>query len=179
MTVARKFEHPFDFSNYAKLIFSANEIPRMKDKTGAVLDRMIIIPFDAVFTADSPDYDPFIREKLLSESSLEYCIQLGVLALKRVLSRQRFTESEAVAEKLKEYEISNDNVLMFLNEVEYEDVENQTTEQVYYNYKKYCTDNGLDSVSKPMFSKRVNQKFGLVTKAKRIDGKLIRLYMKE
>ena len=29
----RKFEHPFSFRNYAKLIFSANEIRESDDKT--------------------------------------------------------------------------------------------------------------------------------------------------
>lgn len=35
----RKGQDPFDFSSYAKLLFSANSMPRIRDKTGAVLDR--------------------------------------------------------------------------------------------------------------------------------------------
>lgn len=35
---------------YVKLLFSANNIPRMKDKTGAVLRRLVIIPFNAKFS---------------------------------------------------------------------------------------------------------------------------------
>ena len=33
----------------SKFLFSANNIPRIKDRTGAVLDRLIIIPFNAQF----------------------------------------------------------------------------------------------------------------------------------
>lgn len=51
-----KGENPFEFAPYAKLLFSANDIPRTKDKTGAVLRRMVIIPFNAVFSKDDPDY---------------------------------------------------------------------------------------------------------------------------
>ena len=44
-----------NFSPYAMHIYSANDIPRMKDKTGAVLRRLVIIPLNGKFTADSPD----------------------------------------------------------------------------------------------------------------------------
>ena len=45
----KKGQDPFEFNPYIKLLFSANDIPRMKDKTGAVLRRLTIIPFNARF----------------------------------------------------------------------------------------------------------------------------------
>ena len=47
VNVERKGQDPFEFNNYAKFLFSANNIPRMKDKTGAVQRRLVIVPFDA------------------------------------------------------------------------------------------------------------------------------------
>ena len=44
----RKGQDPFEFNPFIKLLFSANDIPRMKDKTGAVLRRLVIIPFVVV-----------------------------------------------------------------------------------------------------------------------------------
>lgn len=44
IVVERKGQDPFTLYNYAKPIFSANNIPRIKDKTGAVLDRLVIVP---------------------------------------------------------------------------------------------------------------------------------------
>ena len=58
LNAERKGQDPFDFNNYAKLLFSANNMPRIKDKSRAVIDRLIIVPFDAVFSKDDPDYDP-------------------------------------------------------------------------------------------------------------------------
>lgn len=61
----RKGQDPFEFNPYVKLLFSANDIPRMKDKTGAVLRRLVIIPFNARFTKYlpsgeiDPDYNPY------------------------------------------------------------------------------------------------------------------------
>lgn len=45
-------------------IYSANDIPRMKDRTGAMQRRLLLIPLNGKFTADSSDYDPAIRYKL-------------------------------------------------------------------------------------------------------------------
>ena len=63
----RKGQDPFEFNPYIKLLFSANDIPRMKDKTGAVLRRLVIIPFNAHFTSDLPDYDPEIKKEAASK----------------------------------------------------------------------------------------------------------------
>ena len=42
-------------------------MPHIKDKTGAVKDRMILIPFEATFEPGSEGYDPFIKHKLMQE----------------------------------------------------------------------------------------------------------------
>ena len=41
-----KGKDPFEFEPYAKFIFSANSLPRVKDSTGAVISRLILIPFN-------------------------------------------------------------------------------------------------------------------------------------
>ena len=69
--VQRKGERPFEFNNHAKMLFSANNIPRIKDKTGAVLRRLLIVPFDARFSADDPDYDSAITYKLQAQEVME------------------------------------------------------------------------------------------------------------
>jgi putative DNA primase/helicase len=53
----------------------------MRDRTQAVLDRMIIIPFNASFNKSDPDYDPFISDKLKSREAIEYLIRVGIEGL--------------------------------------------------------------------------------------------------
>ena len=84
MNVERKGQDPFEFNNYSKFLFSANVIPRMKDKTGAVQRRLVIVPFDAKFTPNDADFHPFIKDALCEQSSMEYLILLGLKALRRV-----------------------------------------------------------------------------------------------
>ena len=62
--VQRKGERPFEFNNYAKLLFSANEIPKIKDRGGAIQRRLVIIPFLAHFTKQDPDFRPYIKYEL-------------------------------------------------------------------------------------------------------------------
>lgn len=71
-----------NFTPYATHIFSANDIPRMKDRTGAMLRRMLIVPFNGNFTADTPGYDPEIRYKLGTAECMEYFIQCALKTIK-------------------------------------------------------------------------------------------------
>ncbi len=90
LNVERKGKDPFDFTNYAKLIFSANEMPRINDYTDGLGRRLQIVPFKAKFSVDDDDYDPFITDKLLSDESMHYVLNLALNALKRLLNNKKF-----------------------------------------------------------------------------------------
>lgn len=177
--VQNKGEKPFEFNNYAKFLFSANNIPRIKDKTGAVLRRLIIVPFNASFSKDDPDYDDHIIYKLQEQDVMEYLIVLGLSALKRVLTNG-FTESAKVQEQLKEYEETNNPILGFFEEVEFEgfQIENEQSDKVFKRYKEYCLANNFNPMSKAEFSKQLCRKLNMTTKTKKISGKVFRIYVK-
>ena len=177
--VQNKGEKPFDFNNYAKFLFSANNIPRIKDKTGAVLRRLIIVPFNASFSKDDPDYDDHITYKLQEQEVMEYMIVLGLAALKRVLNGG-FTESAKVQEQLKEYEETNNPILGFFEEVEFEgfQIENEQSDKVFKRYKEYCLANNFNPMSKAEFSKQLCRKLNMTTKTKKVGGKVFRIYVK-
>ena len=170
-----KGQKEFFFKPYCKLLFSANNIPRIKDKSGAVLDRLVIIPFDARFSKDDPDFDPYIKYKLIQEEPLEYLIQLGIKGLKRVLENQAFTESERVKKSLKEYQETNNPILLFFKE----DVKivNEPTNEVYKKYNEFCLANSFTPMSNIEFSKQVKKHFGLDIKTKSINGKKYRIFI--
>ena len=177
----KKFEKPFDFNPFCKLLFSANSIPRMGKSRGneAIIDRLIIIPFNARFSPDDPDFDPYIKYKLRSEESLEYLIQLGIAGLKRVLAARRFTISESVQRELEEYEETNDPVLGYLKEISLDDVLNESTAEVYKKYNEYCIRENYTPLSNREFGKKINKYFNLETKVSKIQGKSVRIYMQK
>ncbi len=171
----RKGQDPFEFNPYVKITFSANEIPKMRDKTGAVIRRLVIIPCDARFTKDDPDYEPFIKYKLIEESSLEYLIKIGIDGLKRVLDNYSFTESNRVVNALKDYELENDNFLQFIDDITVDDVENKTSQEVYLRYTSSLT-GSQSALNKFSFSKRICKEFGLKTTQKKIDGRVYSVF---
>ena len=175
ITVERKGLDPFDFSNYAKLLFSANEIPRIKDKSGAVVSRLVIIPFDARFSPDDADYDPYIKYKLIQEEPLQYLINLGIAGLKRVLKNRQFTASNRVSKALEEYEEANNPILLFFkSDVQ---IENEPTNVVYRKYTEFCLANSFTPMSNIEFSKQVKKHLRLESVQRKVNGKVIRFFI--
>ena len=179
VNVEKKGQDPFEFNNYSKFIFSANQIPRIKDRTGAVQRRLIIIPFNASFSKDDPDFDPYIKHKLLKKSSLEYLIKLGVDGLKRVLKNKSFTKSKKVQKELEEYEKNNNPILLFFDEIDKEEIINESVPDVYRMYTVFCSENNFSPFSKIEFGRNVSSYYGLINKAKRINGKVIKVWMED
>lgn len=176
VNVERKGENPFDLKNYSKFLFSANNIPRIKDKSGAVISRLVIIPFNARFTKDDPDYDPYIKYKLRTESAMEYLINLGLEGLKRVLTNYAFTESESVVNAIAEYEESNNPILIFFKEIDRGDIINKSTRDLYSRYRLFCAENNFNPMSNVEFSKAVKKRFDVEIKDKKISGKKYRVF---
>ena len=175
----RKGQDPFEFNPFIKLLFSANDIPRMKDKTGAVLRRLVIIPFNATFSKDDPDYEPFIKYKLTQEEPIEYFIRLGVEGLKRVIINNGFTKSDKVQNQLDEYEEENNPILAFINDTGVDRIENEPTADVYKRYQVFCADNSMQPMSNIVFSKQINKRLGFRVIQKKLNNKNCKIFVAE
>ncbi|MFR4964024.1 MAG: phage/plasmid primase, P4 family [Streptococcus sp.] len=175
----RKGQDPFEFNPFIKLLFSANDIPRMKDKTGAVLRRLVIIPFNATFGKDDPDYDPFIKYKLIQKESIEYLIRVGVEGLKRVIINDGFTKSTKVQNQLNEYEEENNPIIAFIADCGVDMIENEPTNEVYKRYQVFCADNSMTPMSNIVFSKQINKRLGLEVSIVKLNGQTRRVFKKQ
>lgn len=178
----RKGQDPFEFNPYVKLLFSANDIPRMKDKTGAVLNRLVIIPFNARFTKYlpsgeiDPDYNPKIRYELVEQSSVEYLIRLGVEGLKRVIENQGFSKSDATEQMAEEYDLMNNPIKGFFAEQDEGYIFRETVQDIFTRYQLYCNDCGIKPETKISFGKTVAEMFQVESKNTRVNGKQVRFY---
>lgn len=173
VNVERKGKDPFEFNNYAKLIFSANKMPRINDTSNGLMRRLILIPFHAVFSKNDVDFDPFIKDKLLTDSAMEYLLKIGVDGLKRVLTKG-FTESKAAIKEKKEYELINNPILAFIKEGH--KIENEPVNSVYLKYSLWCYESGLRPSSNVELGREICKR-GYDSKVKRINGKPIRIYV--
>lgn len=175
----RKGQDPFEFEPYTKLIASANDIPRMKDKTGAVLRRLVIIPFNATFSKNDPDFNPWIKYDLIQQQPIEYLIKIGLEGLKRVIENNGFTKSEKVQRQLDGYEEENNPIIGFLSQCEPDEIENEPTPEVYRRYQVFCAENSLQPMGNVVFTKQICKRLKLRVMDTRIDGKKTRIYVKD
>lgn len=178
INVERKGKDPFDFNPYCKLIFSANTIPRIRDTTGAVMSRLCIIPFNASFTKNNPHFDPLIKTKLTTKKVMEYFARLGVEALERILDNQEFTHSQKVESAMRTYEIRNNSVVGFIYDYEAEEnvFVDKSTAEIYYDYQRFCRDNGLKPAGKTGFVRQIIRIKKLKVTIKKIGGHSVRVF---
>ena len=95
----------YDFKTL--LMFNSNEIPPIKDKSEAVLNRLLIIPFKANFEGVK---DESIKdEKLNNKIILEYILYTALH-----LDFDKFIVPEAVQKQLLNYRKENDSVFSFM-----------------------------------------------------------------
>lgn len=95
----------YDFKTL--LMFNSNEIPPIKDKSEAVLNRLLIIPFKANYEGVK---DESIKdEKLNNKIILEYILYTALH-----LDFNKFIVSEAVQKQLLNYRKENDSVFSFM-----------------------------------------------------------------
>lgn len=174
----QKGQPKFQFEPYAKMMFSANSIPRIGKgrDSAAVLRRLVIIPFNATFDKTKADFNSYIIDSLSSPEAMEYMIKLGINGLKRVLTNQEFTTSEKVQAEIDDFAITNNPVLGFFKENEADDIINHVTKDVYLRYQKYCYDNGLNAICAGELSKQIKKYYNVTIADKRVNGRKARVF---
>lgn len=178
ITAEQKGQPKFEFKPYCKLIFSSNNIPRLGkgNDFSAVKRRLIIIPFNAKFSKDDPDFVPYIIDELKAQTAIEYFIVLAIEGLKRVLANKAFTESVLGGKELATYENMVDTVKGFLEEYKLNNFINQPVKDVHRAYEIYCEDNKLTAIGRNFFVTRIKKITDLKVKQQRVNGKRIQVF---
>jgi putative DNA primase/helicase len=173
-----KGQDVYFFKPTVKLLFSANEIPRVRNKGfEAIKRRLVIIPFNAKFSKNDPDFNSRIKWDLQTQEVAEYLIQIGCKGLKRVLDTQGFTTSEVVQKELDSFERDNNPILLFLEEVEDFEILNHETKEVFARYDTFCHENGFTKVAMQTFSKEMKKYMNVHIEDKKIKGRKCRIFM--
>lgn len=105
----------FHFTPVVRLMFSANEIPKARDKSEGWYSRWRLIEFPVRFERN-PAFKIEFEEAIGRElpGMLNWAIE-GLRRLKLV-QRNRFTEAQCMLEAMKKYIVDNDNIAFFITE---------------------------------------------------------------
>lgn len=160
----------FTLNSKATLVFTCNEIPVFKDKSGGIKKRMRVIPCDARVVKRDNEID----EKLSSDDAKSYILKLALAGVERILKTGDMSKSESVDEITRKYFVESDSVISFL---ENHNIDGVIKAAAYRKYVAYCEENGLNAVAHKSFGSRVaNEGYG--ESQKRIDGERPWIYVK-
>ena len=177
----RKGEQPIEFQNTAKLLFAANELPPVSDKSEAFYSRVIVLPFLHDFSIDA-DADPDIKGRRWSQEELDAFCWYAIEGLRRLLrNKGRFTVPQKSREALVDYMEQNDPVLSFIAENGVENIIGKSSQTVYEEYRMFCAANGHRN---PLTAKRFTSaiknhlsRLGVTTKPKKYGGKTLQCFV--
>ena len=177
MVVEEKGKQGRSESYNIALIFTANKTPRVKDPTGAVLRRAMLIIFDNDFSVGSPARDNKILQKIKNEEEREGLLKLAVEGLKRLSERGYFEENEETIKNLIDFDFDNNPIKEFDYEMRTLKTDGwyigKTADEVHSSYIFWCSQNDIRPLRKRNFTKEFKALHKTELKRKRIDGERI------
>lgn len=165
MTMERKNQAPFKYRNYAKLIMCANEIPKSADKSEGYYRRFVIIPLDAKISENDPDFDANINDKITTEESKSYLLNLAISGLKRLLDRGFFETFNDIKKEIEEYKADNDPIIAFVNDYTIKKLDGQKTDFIFSEFCDWYKNenNKFSTYTKTTFSRTLSRVFSITT----------------
>ena len=172
------YQNPKKFRNKATLLFSCNEMPRFKDKSGGIERRVRVIPCNNIVK----EVDLLIDSKLSTDNAKSYILNLALKGIERIKQNSgRMTEPKLSKDLTNKYIMESDSVKSF---IEYYLVENNQVihnipqKNIYMQYVAFCESENVKPYSKNRFTNKLSD-LGYTSKIAYVNGKSTRIYFKE
>lgn len=168
-----KGRDPFDFLNYAKLLFSANELPTFSDFTPGFIRRIGLVNFHFI-----PD---FLKRYDMNqiENEIPAFAYKCMIAFKKALDRNELSETKEMKGQTKKWLEMNDHIASFVSERCLIDLSNEHGESsscVYKEYTDYCMEQGYKARSQSALTEYLESK-GIGHKKKQFKGDRVWRYI--
>ena len=166
-----KFGKGFDFTNKAKMLYSANKPPQIKEDTDAVFRRLIVIPCNAKF--EGANCDPDILAKLTTPTELSGLLNIAIDALKRLLEQKGFTYDNGADAVRTNYLRQSDSAKAFIEEkLESINDPNTMIPDLHEQFVLWCNTEKLATVPKRTLTEKMQEYMPQTKQAqRRISGK--------
>ena len=135
--------------------------------------RWIIVPFDARFTVDSPDFEPDIGKKVVTDKAMSYLFNLALKGFKTLHARKGFLEPQRAKDRKEAFVIENSSVLSWIEdkEIGVAQLVSEPRDILYDKYRSWCGTSSIKECSRKTFYKELKNRYGLETKQRFEDGK--------
>jgi len=169
----RKYLRDLNFVNYAKMVFAANELPKIYDTTDGFWTKWVLLEFPYKFVTkevfnntEEKDrkmikiMDTEIIDKLTSDNELSGLLNYALDGLDRLLEKKDFSYSKSTADVKDMWIRKSDSFTAFcydhLEEEEYETITKKQLRKVYHKYTKLhrvsgCSDRAIHITLENMY----------------------------
>lgn len=149
-----KGKDAISFHNYARMIFSTNQMPLiLSEQTNGFWRRLMILSMNRQPEQVRTDFvDILLRE-------VDYLIHLSIKALERMYKAGRLTESEASLEAVQNLWCDSDSVEAWIRDECSRDRDGEVERvRAHKKYENYCADNGRTSLNRNNFYRAMRSK---------------------
>ncbi|WP_410508593.1 phage/plasmid primase, P4 family [Methanosarcina hadiensis] len=151
----KKGQQAFYFDNTARLIFSANDLPPVRNAGYSYYRRWMLFEFPNRFEGKNADKD--LVNKLTTEKELSGLLNKAIIALKKLLENGEFSYHKTIEEVEKMYRLKSDSVAAFADGCIMMSMDDTLKALVYNAYVNWCIKNGEKPKSNVEFGKKFNQ----------------------
>jgi putative DNA primase/helicase len=157
ITAEFKYRDSFEFTPFARLLFSANRLPPTNDSSQAFFDRWLVVPFPNRFRETRREMPRSILQYRLSKAhEMSGALNKALDALERIRARGRFTEPKDSAVALSRYQAANDALAAWLDEHTVASPDATILQsELHAAYASHCRQHGRQPASKQAFGRQL------------------------
>jgi putative DNA primase/helicase len=158
ITVEYKYRDSFEFTPFARLVFSANHLPRSGDGSSAFFDRWIVVPFRRSFRGTVQEVPRAeLDARLADPQELSGVLNKALAVLPRL--RQRgFTISETMGQAAEEFRQTTDPLAVWLERYTLEYPDAMIAKDAFVQaYNADCDQAGRPRMSKNAFGRALRR----------------------
>jgi len=172
ITAEHKFKSPFQFENYAKLIYACNKIPDVKMMDDdAYFSRWIIVRFNK----QVEKVDNFLVEKLTTSEEMTGLLNFALEGLRRLLLQRAFSYPMGPEEIKLEMMRSSPSLASFVSTCLVKDPDSWVSkDDLYFAFKQYAMEHNIVVLTKENLGKKLQGVAPYIDPAKKtVNGKQV------
>jgi putative DNA primase/helicase len=157
ITAEIKYRESFEFTPFARLLFSANRLPATNDTSQAFFDRWLIVPFTRRFRRTHREIPHSeLQFRLSAPWELSGALNRALDGLRRVREQHRFTEPTDCRAAAASYQAANDELVGWLDEHTTVCPEAMIPQsELHEAYTWHCRQTSRRPTTKQMFGRRL------------------------
>lgn len=170
----RKYLSVIEFTNYAKLVFACNELPRVYDYSDGFWERWVLLEFPYKFVEqcvyDSATEeekkmlkikDAQIIDKITTPEEMSGFLNKALLGISRLLQNKKFSYTTGTAEVKNRWIRKADSFMAYCMDMLESDYDSKITKrEIRQSYKDYCSKHKVMGVSDKAIKATLQEMFG-------------------